>query len=298
MLTIPFGHACKGPFLFLTPASVGITEFSYESVIYLIQLIGIAVGNGFLDVAKLAKSSIELANAHGMIDDDFYAELVEKGCECTNDTKELCGTENLSKTCKQLLQQFANIMSEMPNPYNVLSDCRPPMFYARYSPFVRLFYDNQLSQDSLSSKAECESSGYISYLNSADVRKAIHIPDKVKTWTSCFESINYTMQHPTMKQVVQQLITQNKISKLIIYNGDLDLSCDFLGDERFVDQLGYKVTDKYKLWRVGGRIAGFVKRYEGITFTTIRGAGHFVPTDQPEAGLAVLKELLGISKLI
>ena len=144
----------------------------------------------------------------------------------------------------------------------------------------------------------CEGASDTSYLNSADVRKAIHIPEAAPTWINCNVDIDYEMQHETtLQQVFKQLISQYKIPKFIVYNGDLDMLCSVTGVQRFVDQLGYKVTDKYKPWRVGGRIAGFVKRYEGITFTTIRGAGHFVPTDQPEAGLAVLKELLGISKL-
>ena len=100
-----------------------------------------------------------------------------------------------------------------------------------------------------------------------------------------------------MRGQFKELIDVHKIPTFIAYNGDLDMVCDFLGDQRFVDSLGYKLIDKYKSWVVSGRIAGFVKRYEGITFTTVRGAGHMVPTDQPEAALAIVKELIGVEKL-
>ena len=75
------------------------------------------------------------------------------------------------------------------------------------------------------------------------------------------------------------------------------MQCDFLGCQRFVDSFGYKLKDKYKPWYIGERVSGFVKRYEGITFTTVRDAGHMVPTDQPEAALEVIKELIGVKKL-
>lgn len=87
------------------------------------------------------------------------------------------------------------------------------------------------------------------------------------------------------------------LGTIIIYNGDFDTVCNFIGDEEFVDSFGYKLLDPYQAWSVDGRVGGWVKRYEGITFTTVRAAGHMVPGDQPKAALEVIKELIGKGKM-
>ena len=100
-----------------------------------------------------------------------------------------------------------------------------------------------------------------------------------------------------MRTQIKELIEKHKIPKMIVYNGDIDLVCDLIADQKFVDDLGYKLIANYRKWSVGGRTAGFVKRYEGISFMTVRNAGHKVPKDQPESALAIIKELLGISNV-
>ncbi len=104
-------------------------------------------------------------------------------------------------------------------------------------------------------------------------------------------------QYKDLKSKFIDLILNCKIQPFIIYNGDIDLVCDFLGCQQFVDGLGLKLTQQYQKWTVNGEIAGFVKRYEGITFITVRGAGHLVPIDKPETALKIILELIGISNV-
>ena len=100
-----------------------------------------------------------------------------------------------------------------------------------------------------------------------------------------------------MKPVVNEIINMNKLDQFIMYYGDLDLLCDFIGGQRFVEQLGYPVKYEYREWMVNRKIGGFIKRYEGITFVKVNNAGHSVPMDRPDAGLAILKQLVGVSRL-
>ena len=96
---------------------------------------------------------------------------------------------------------------------------------------------------------------------------------------------------------IKEMVEKYKLGTIIIYNGDFDTVCNFIGDEDFVDSLGYELVNDYQAWTSGQRIGGWVKRYEGITFTTVRAAGHMVPGDQPEAALEIVKELIGQGKL-
>jgi cathepsin A (carboxypeptidase C) len=100
-----------------------------------------------------------------------------------------------------------------------------------------------------------------------------------------------------MKTDFLELINQYKIFPFIVYNGDVDLVCDFLGDQQFIDGLGLTLKQESKPWSDNGVTAGFVKRFDGLTFTTVRGAGHKVPMDKPEPALRIIKELLGIQSI-
>jgi hypothetical protein len=65
----------------------------------------------------------------------------------------------------------------------------------------------------------------------------------------------------------------------------------------FLDGLEMQIVQNYTKWIFNRQMAGFVKRYQGLTFTTIRGARHVVPTDKPRPVLKVNEELIGKSKL-
>ncbi|CAG2177428.1 unnamed protein product [Oppiella nova] len=105
-----------------------------------------------------------------------------------------------------------------------------------------------------------------------------------------------------MHKTTLELINDYKIERFLVYNGDFDTVCNFIGDQRFVDGLGFKKIGRYSPWTVDGKpdgvIGGFVEKYEkGLSFVLIRGAGHMVPHDKPEAALQMFKDLIGVSKL-
>ena len=58
--------------------------------------------------------------------------------------------------------------------------------------------------------------------------------------------------------------------RILVYNGDTDMACNFLGDEWFVDDLKRPITKSRAPWYVKGQVAGFVKTFDRITYTTIR----------------------------
>ena len=49
----------------------------------------------------------------------------------------------------------------------------------------------------------------------------------------------YTNLYPTVKDVYLKLLSVGL--RALVYNGDTDMACNFLGDQWFVEQLGQKV---------------------------------------------------------
>lgn len=71
----------------------------------------------------------------------------------------------------------------------------------------------------------------------------------------------------------------------IIYNGDIDVICNFMSGEWFVDDLGLPLLDYYKEWQLNQQVAGYIKKFENLTFATIKGAGHMAAADKPAEAL-------------
>ena len=262
------------------------------------NLKGLAIGNGLLDIGMLRQSQIELTLAHGFSDTHAYDELTKTCCKCSaGGVTQRCDFVS-TQQCSELANRAGHIYTD---PYNVFNDCNDELQYERVRRVLEAKFDQTMTipVPNDQTKPNCVFSNFTAYLNRPEVRKALHVSDHNKQWRLCglASGASYRRVYQNVRAQVKELVEVHKVPTFIIYNGDLDMVCDFLGDQRFVDSLGYQVKDKYKPWKVGGRIGGFVKRYEGITFTTVRDAGHMVPTDQPLAGLEIVKELIGLKKL-
>ncbi|TKS70110.1 Lysosomal protective protein [Collichthys lucidus] len=101
---------------------------------------------------------------------------------------------------------------------------------------------------------------------------------------------NYTRLYPTVKDVYLKLLSLNL--RVLVYNGDTDMACNFLGDKWFVEDLGLKPTTDYQSWIHDDQIAGFYEQYGNITFLTVKGAGHMVPQWAPGPALHMFQSFI------
>uniref|UniRef100_A0A2N9HL16 Carboxypeptidase n=1 Tax=Fagus sylvatica TaxID=28930 RepID=A0A2N9HL16_FAGSY len=103
------------------------------------------------------------------------------------------------------------------------------------------------------------SSNYIdTYLNLAEVQKALHA--KATKWGGC--------------------------------SGDTDGRVPVTASRYSINTLKLPVQTAWRPWYSGGEVGGYVVGYKGLTFTTVRGAGHTVPTYQPERALTMISSFL------
>ncbi|KAI1286072.1 Lysosomal protective protein [Halotydeus destructor] len=143
---------------------------------------------------------------------------------------------------------------------------------------------------SLGEDPPCIDDSYVAkYLNQPEVRAALHISPEAATWDVCSEAVEegYSNIYSTMKPQILELVNSGKLRGLI-YNGDVDMACNFLGDEWFVDNLGLKLVDDYRKWHYNNQVAGFVKHYQHLIYVTVKGSGHMVPTDKPGQALQLI----------
>ncbi|XP_069845977.1 lysosomal protective protein [Dipodomys merriami] len=279
------------------------------------NLQGLAVGNGLSSYEQNDNSLVYFAYYHGLLGNRLWSSLQTHCCSQNN-----CNFyDNKDPECVTSLQEVSRIVSSSGlNIYNLYAPCAggvPSSFsyedgtlvvqdlgnlFTRM-PFKRLWHQALLQRSGARARMDppCTNTTAAStYLNNPYVRKALHIPEQLPRWDMCNLLVNlqYRRLYQSMNSQYLKLLSSQKY-QILLYNGDVDMACNFLGDEWFVDSLNQKMEVQRRPWLVdygesGEQIAGFVKEFSHITFLTLKGAGHMVPTDKPRAAFTMFSRFL------
>lgn len=142
--------------------------------------------------------------------------------------------------------------------------------------------------------------GWISeYLNKKDVQKELGA--EVSNYDSCNFDINrnFLFQGDWMQpfhRLVPDLLDQIPV---LIYAGDADFICNWLGNRAWAEALEWKGKKGYNAAKTkdlllsdDGTPIGSVKASGNFTFVRLHAGGHMVPYDQPAASLDMLNRWL------
>lgn len=203
--------------------------------------------------------------------------------------------------CDNMLESLPRCLFLIENCYNSGSvwSCVPATIYCNngqmgpYQKSGRNVYDI---------RTMCEGSSlcykgleYIDqYLNLPAVKEKLGV--EVDEYQSCNFDINRNFMFagdwmkPYYKNVIDLLESGLPV---LIYAGDKDFICNWLGNQAWADRLPWSGHDKFEAqpvrkWKVGKEAAGEVKNYKNFTFLRVYGGGHMVPHDQPENGLEMV----------
>lgn len=132
------------------------------------------------------------------------------------------------------------------------------------------------------------------YLNIPAVQKAIHANTNLGyPWTVCSSLVNYSRDDllSSMIPVYQQLIAANL--RMLVYSGDVDGIVPVTGTRAWLDQLSAaSTTNTWRPYTVSGQVGGYVEERQGLTFATVRNAGHMVPYTQQERALHIFSNFI------
>nr|XP_006971037.2 lysosomal protective protein [Peromyscus maniculatus bairdii] len=278
------------------------------------NLQGLAVGNGLASYEQNDNSLVYFAYYHGLLGNRLWTQLQTHCC-----SQNKCNFyDNRDQECINNLQEVSQIVSRSGlNIYNLYAPCAGGVPGSdRYGdtlviqdfgnlftrlPLKKTFHQALLlrSGNKVRLDPPCTNTTAPStYLNNPYVRKALHIPEKLPRWDMCNLVVNlqYHRLYQSMNSQYLKLLSSQKY-QILLYNGDVDMACNFMGDEWFVDSLNQKMEVQRRPWLVdygesGEQVAGFVKEFYHITFLTIKGAGHMVPTDKPRAAFTMFSRFL------
>ena len=134
------------------------------------------------------------------------------------------------------------------------------------------------------------------YVRHPSVMKAFHVPPTSKFFDGDNGiGFNYTPTEPNLLPFYFD-VGNGKYSaqgiRMLVYNGDTDPALDSFQAQNWTMNIGLNEIEEWRPWTLDGcrRMGGYVTRYDGkFDFVTIRGAGHMVPTNKPEAAFTFFK---------
>ncbi|TYZ66551.1 hypothetical protein PybrP1_011414, partial [[Pythium] brassicae (nom. inval.)] len=257
-----------------------------------VNLQGYAIGNPFTDSKIDGGAYMDYYYSHGLISLENYREM-QKQCGADIGCVNIDG--ECPEQCQAVLEEgILAVQEDQFNPYfiygdkclltNYQVDAMRKRSHKKALKLQALAGATQLSQRL--DIGPCAESYTQSYLNQAAVQKAIHVSEHV-AWTDCNDAVSnvFTRSNSSLPKYHNIL---GKGLKALIYSGDADSVVNFIGTERWIGEDGLKlhVTNKWRAWfGPDKQLAGYVQDYDGLTFKTIKGAGHMVPAVKPLHGL-------------
>uniref|UniRef100_A0A8C7RJP1 Carboxypeptidase n=1 Tax=Oncorhynchus mykiss TaxID=8022 RepID=A0A8C7RJP1_ONCMY len=225
------------------------------------NLQGIAVGNGMSSYEMNDNSLVYFAYYHGLLGTRY--------CYCVQDVVYNSGL----------------------NIYNLYAPCPGGVGQRKLKGVASLYKLVRLDPPCTNSTPSTL------YLNNPYVKAALHISPSALPWSVCSAEVNlnYNRLYMDVRKQYLKLLGALKY-RVLVYNGDVDMACNFLGDEWFVESLHQEVQVKRRPWLYytgeSQQVGGFVKEFSNLAFLTVKGSGHMVPTDKPIAAFTMFSRFI------
>lgn len=257
-----------------------------------INLASVMLGNGMTD------NYVQMASIPDYLCDGPYPIYDDPdGAQCTALRSKVPTCQRLIKACRD----FNSRLTCVPAALYCNSQLYAPIQQSGLNP-----YDARVKCDREKDGPLCyRQMGWIeTYLNDPEVKAALGVNPQ-RNFESCNMAVNqaFMLQGDSMHDTPLLLTDMvNDGVRLLIYAGNADMMCNYMGNERWVEQLDTIFFDEFSTasteqWVTmsSGKVAGTVRSAGGggfgagnVTFVTVYESGHMVPYDQPEAALDMM----------
>ncbi|KAJ0403044.1 hypothetical protein P43SY_009585 [Pythium insidiosum] len=236
-----------------------------------INLAGIAIGNGITDPIVQYEYQVDMAfNAYNvtLLNDKQIADMRVAQPVCH---ELIVACQTAPEKCIEALQ-YCGEKLESPyfaagrNPYDIREECLE-------EDVMKCFHFDHI----------------IEYLNDPKVLELLNVDTKhSKAWRECDGQVGSRFILDQMRSLAPNVqLLLNAGVRVLIYAGDADLMCNWVGNEAWVKALEWSGRDEFNA--ADNRVfvteatadAGRVRAFENLAFIRVFNAGHMVPMDQP-----------------
>ncbi|KAI9117604.1 hypothetical protein K1719_011770 [Acacia pycnantha] len=252
----------------------------------IINLKGFIVGNALTDDYCDGIGTITFWWSHALISDLSYHSIL-KYCNFTS--------ENTSKKCDDAVSYAVNHEFGKIDTYSIYTPpC--PTWHNDTLRYIR-FKNTMLHR--ISGYDPCTEHRAEKYYNRPEVQQAMHanvtsIPYK---WTACSNVLlrNWKDSPVSVLPIYKELIAAGL--RIWVFSGDTDSVVPVTATRFSLNHLNLTIKIRWYPWYSGGQVGGWTEVYEGLTFATVRGAGHEVPLFQPRRAFTLFKSFLAGKEL-
>ncbi|CAM8973403.1 hypothetical protein QQ045_030789 [Rhodiola kirilowii] len=253
-----------------------------------INLKGIMVGNAVTDNYYDNLGTVTYWWSHAMISDKTYNQLIST-CNFNNQKE--------SNECESLYtyamdQEFGNI--DQYNIYALPCNKSDGSSSSTRQSSMKLPHRPHMAVRQLSGYDPCTEKRAEVYYNRPDVQKALHanvtkIPYK---WTACSETLNrnWNDTEASVLPIYREMLAEGL--RVWVFSGDVDSVVPVTATRYAIAQLKLATKVPWYPWYVKKQVGGWTEVYQGLTFASVRGAGHEVPLFKPRAALQLFRSFL------
>ncbi|MFS8027477.1 putative carboxypeptidase D [Helianthus anomalus] len=241
----------------------------------LINLKGILIGNAVINDETDNIGMYDYFHTHAVISDET-SNQIHKFCDFSPNVTEP------TDECKKAIHEAEHIFNTDIDIYNI------------YAP---LCWNNNLTSrpKRMSDISDPCSDMYThAYLNREDVQEAMHanVTKLDHDWQPCSGIITDWHDSPsTIIPLLREFMANNL--RVWIFSGDIDARVPVTSTRYSINLMNLPIKTKWHPWLYQGEIGGFEEVYEGdLTFITVFGAGHMVPSSKPKNALALVTHFL------
>ncbi|CAO2200866.1 unnamed protein product [Urochloa humidicola] len=257
---------------------------------------GLMIGNALMDDETDQKGMIDYAWDHGIISDRVYRDIKSQ-CNFSMTT--------VTDACNGALQEYFAVYSliDVYSLYTpVCTDSSgsagrhrkvavhgaAPRIFSKYRGWIMkpAGYD------------PCTTQYTEAYFNRPDVQAALHanVTKMGYNWVHCSEEIITWGDAPfSTLPIIRKLIAGG--IRVWVFSGDTDGRIPVTATRLTLNKLGLKTVEEWTPWYDRQQVGGWTIVYDGLTFVTIRGAGHEVPLHAPRQALALFSNFLAGTKM-
>ncbi|KAL7551676.1 hypothetical protein ACHAWF_014858 [Thalassiosira exigua] len=249
-----------------------------------LPLSGLAIGNGWYDGEVQVPSYPEMLfhNPQGikLVNETEYEQLKIKAAACARDIHK-CKTEKDLVQRKFVCQKASECDNKMSDPvdrqklsvYDIKQPCdsdKDPLCDPMKEPLT-------------------------SFLNCPSTKDVLGVPTHV-TWQECTDSVSDKWtdmdQYADVTPYLSEML--NNDIPVLIYSGDRDFLCNYIGNRAVALKLEWKHGDDFRAakdydWNNGG---GIMRSSHGLGFLQVHDAGHEATAYQPEQTLKMITQFL------
>jgi serine carboxypeptidase-like clade 2 len=140
------------------------------------------------------------------------------------------------------------------------------------------------------------------YMNQPSVQAAFYVGQPPSYgWIECSPYVHYSTvdTQQSVRWIYEKALREKKLS-ILVFSGDNDAIVPFTATRKWLSRLNLTEVEEFHEWYCdtnGPQVGGWATVYDGLTFTTVRDAGHEVPFMQPKRALHMFRTFIETRRL-